>query len=81
MFEADRRSFQQLKELEKDGTVTRTVHAEIPPRVEYAPSAMGLALGPAVTELINWACRRRSPFGEPIDKTLSARRCNTEEFE
>ena len=46
---------QQLKELEKDGIVTRTVHAQVPPKVEYALSEMGVALGPSITELMNWA--------------------------
>lgn len=46
---------QQLKELEKDGIITRTVYPEVPPRVEYALSQMGLALGPSLEALIDWA--------------------------
>jgi DNA-binding HxlR family transcriptional regulator len=50
---------QQLKELEKDGIVTRTIYPQVPPRVEYALSAMGLALGPSIEALIDWTFMRR----------------------
>ncbi|CUX66882.1 Uncharacterized HTH-type transcriptional regulator YdeP (fragment) [Agrobacterium tumefaciens str. Kerr 14] len=55
---------QQLKELEKDGIITRTVYAQVPPRVEYELSQMGIALGPAMAELIDWAFMRRDALGE-----------------
>ena len=54
---------QQLKELEKDGIVTRTVYPAVPPRVEYALSKMGIALGPSLEALVDWAflrCEMRS---------------------
>lgn len=50
---------QQLKELEKDGIVTRTVYPQVPPKVEYALSEMGVALGPSIEALIDWALARR----------------------
>ena len=50
---------QQLKELEKDGIVTRKIYAQVPPKVEYALSAMGIALGPAIESLIDWTFMRR----------------------
>ena len=43
---------QQLKVLEKDGIVTRTVYAQVPPKVEYTLSEMGIPLGPALAELV-----------------------------
>lgn len=46
---------QQLKELEKDGIVTRTVYPQVPPKVEYALTELGLALGPSIETLIDWA--------------------------
>ena len=39
---------QQLKQLEADGIITRTMYAQVPPRVEYALSPMGIALGPSI---------------------------------
>ena len=50
---------QQLKELEKDGIVTRTIYPQVPPKVEYALSDMGLALGPSIECLIDWSFIRR----------------------
>jgi DNA-binding HxlR family transcriptional regulator len=44
-----------LRNLERDGLVTREVFAEVPPRVEYELSTMGRSLiGPAIT-LADWA--------------------------
>lgn len=57
---------QQLKELEKDGIVIRKAYPEVPPRVEYALSDMGLALGPAIEALVDWAFLRREAQGEPL---------------
>lgn len=50
---------QQLKELEKDGIVTRTLYPKVPPQVDYALSDMGLALGPSIEALIDWTFMRR----------------------
>jgi DNA-binding HxlR family transcriptional regulator len=46
---------QQLKGLQQDDIVQRTVYPEVPPRVEYALTTLGHALGPAMTALIDWA--------------------------
>ncbi|GJD42534.1 hypothetical protein AFCDBAGC_0372 [Methylobacterium cerastii] len=50
---------QQLKELEKDGIVTRTIFPQVPPKVEYALSQMGVALGPSIEALVDWTLMRR----------------------
>ena len=44
-----------LRRLERDGLVSRTIHAEIPPRVEYDLTALGLTLVEAVAGLADWA--------------------------
>ncbi|MFC4337723.1 winged helix-turn-helix transcriptional regulator [Salininema proteolyticum] len=44
----------QLRQLERDGIVVRTVHPEVPPRVEYALTAAGLALAEALGPLAEW---------------------------
>lgn len=54
---------QQLKQLEQDGIVTRTVYPEVPPRVEYSLTDLGKALGPSMTALIDWALLRRETLG------------------
>jgi len=49
---------QQLRQLEDDGVVTRTVYPLIPPRVEYQLTEWGQLLGPALEGLLEWAeCR------------------------
>ncbi|MBP1204224.1 DNA-binding HxlR family transcriptional regulator [Duganella sp. 1411] len=53
---------QQLKQLEQDGIVLRTVFAQVPPRVEYELTDMGYALGPSMQALIEWAEMRRARF-------------------
>ncbi|PDT31122.1 MarR family transcriptional regulator [Rhizobium sp. M10] len=44
----------QLRELEADGLVVRTVFAEVPPRVEYEITPKARALGPTIEALIAW---------------------------
>jgi DNA-binding HxlR family transcriptional regulator len=44
----------QLRELEADGLVTRTVHAEVPPRVEYELTKEGKTLKPILNSLKKW---------------------------
>lgn len=46
---------QQLKVLERDGIVIRNVYPQVPPKVEYALTKLGLALGPSLEALIDWA--------------------------
>jgi hypothetical protein len=46
---------QQLRQLERDGVVGRTVHPEVPPRVEYHLTDWGQALCPALDKLLTWA--------------------------
>src|SRR3546814_2924276 len=44
----------QLRELEEDGLITRTVYAEVPPRVEYAMTEATKALEPTIASLLRW---------------------------
>lgn len=44
-----------LRTLEEDGLVTRTIYAEVPPRVEYTITERSLSLLPHVNSLIGWA--------------------------
>ena len=44
----------QLRELEADGIITRTVFPEVPPRVEYALSQKGESLLPVIGAMRAW---------------------------
>ncbi len=44
-----------LRQLERDGLVTRTVYAEVPPRVEYELTDMGATLIEPSLALATWA--------------------------
>jgi DNA-binding HxlR family transcriptional regulator len=46
---------QRLRQLERDGLIVRTYHAEIPPRVEYEISDLGRGLAPLFAHLAEWA--------------------------
>ncbi|WFR98035.1 winged helix-turn-helix transcriptional regulator [Rhizobium tumorigenes] len=43
-----------LRNLERDGLVTRELFPEVPPRVEYELTAMGKSLLPALQGLVDW---------------------------
>lgn len=44
-----------LRHLERDGLISRTVYAEVPPRVEYELTDLGHGLLVPALELVNWA--------------------------
>lgn len=44
----------QLKELEKDGLIIRTEYPQIPPKVEYSLSEMGLSLHKVLDTICDW---------------------------
>ncbi|HEX7849910.1 MAG TPA: helix-turn-helix domain-containing protein [Sphingomonas sp.] len=46
---------QTLRQMERDGLVVRTVHAVIPPRVDYRLTDLGLTLGEAFCGVWIWA--------------------------
>ena len=50
----------QLRALEADGIIERTVYAEMPPRVEYRLSAYGQTLAPVLAALKTWGDRHKA---------------------
>jgi len=55
-----------LRDLERDGLVSRTVYAEVPPRVEYELTTLGHTLHAPLRALNRWA-------EEHIEQVLAAR--------
>ncbi|WP_329110528.1 helix-turn-helix transcriptional regulator [Micromonospora sp. NBC_01699] len=72
-----------LRNLERDGLLIRTVHATVPPRVEYTATDMARELHDTLLALTRWAERHRAtiaaartdydrthhPAGTPDDPT------------
>jgi DNA-binding HxlR family transcriptional regulator len=46
---------QRLRQLERDGLVTRHYHPEVPPRVEYEITDLGRSLSPVFAALSQWS--------------------------
>jgi DNA-binding HxlR family transcriptional regulator len=46
---------QTLRQMERDGLVHRTVHAVVPPKVEYCLTTLGHSLGEAFCGVWQWA--------------------------
>ncbi len=51
---------QQLRELEEDGLIVRTVYAEVPPRVEYRLSPLGDTLRPILDAIAAWGVQHQT---------------------
>ncbi|WP_370961459.1 winged helix-turn-helix transcriptional regulator [Amycolatopsis sp. cg9] len=53
-----------LRQLERDGLLTRTVHASVPPRVDYALTSLGTSLLDSVAALGGWAETHQGEIAE-----------------
>jgi len=53
-----------LRALERDGLVTRTVYAEVPPRVEYELTALGRSLQSVVLTLGDWVSEHQHTIAD-----------------
>lgn len=51
---------QTLRQMERDGLVTRTVYAVVPPKVEYRRTDLGESLGAAFCGVWEWAEKNRA---------------------
>jgi len=52
----------QLRRLEENKIVVRTVYPEVPPRVEYELTPIGYALKPIIKEMENWGEEHKKLF-------------------
>jgi DNA-binding HxlR family transcriptional regulator len=53
---------QQLREMERDGIVQRTVYPQVPPKVEYRLTPLGETLKPVVAAMCRWGARQSGRF-------------------
>ncbi len=45
---------QELRQMEADGLVHREVYAQVPPKVEYSLTPLGMSLHPVVDAMVDW---------------------------
>ena len=50
----DKMLAQQLRELEKDGLINRTVYPVVPPKTEYSLTDFGMTLAPILDAMCDW---------------------------
>lgn len=55
----------QLRKLEENKIISRTVFAEVPPRVEYELTPIGYRLKPIILALEDWGVEHKKYVGEP----------------
>lgn len=48
---------QNLREMERDGLISRKVYPVIPPKVEYTLTKTGVSLKPILDEMLNWGLK------------------------
>jgi len=67
---------QTVRAMERDGLLVRRVHAEVPPRVEYALSPLGATMAPPLKALGSWSLthgKRVEEARERFDTRAAAR--------
>ena len=63
---------QQLRELEGNGLVQRTVYPVVPPKVEYALTAKGVTLSPILEAMFEWGTTLLHEEGKEPNCTMVA---------
>ncbi|BDV33785.1 winged helix-turn-helix transcriptional regulator [Methylocystis iwaonis] len=67
---------QQLRDLERDGMVSREIFPQVPPRVEYSLTEKGRTLAPLLIELKKWGEANALPAeGEEVQEGYASTRC------
>ena len=54
--------------MEANGLLTRTVYAEVPPRVEYTLTALGYSLKPILDAMWDWGEEYQAKSGAAVEK-------------
>ena len=61
----------QLRELEAFGIVQRTVYPEVPPKVEYSLTKLGLSLEPVLQTMLDWSEKYLQQEGKQLSEVNS----------
>lgn len=65
---SDKVLIQQLKELEADALVKRTDYNEVPPRVDYSLTPLGVSLAEALVPLCDWGADNMAEVARVFDR-------------
>ncbi len=63
---------QQLRELEDDNLLTRTVYPVVPPKVEYSLTDLGRSLKPILSAMYDWGTGYMKHAGREIACSMTA---------
>ncbi len=55
---------QQLREMEEHGLIHREIYRQVPPRVDYTATPLGLSLEPVIMSLCEWGRRHAAELNE-----------------
>jgi HxlR-like helix-turn-helix len=75
---------EQLREMEEHGLLKRKIFRQVPPRVDYTATPLGLSLEPVIMSLCEWGRRHATALNEldrvaaPIQIQGSSRRASTD---
>lgn len=61
---------QQLRELESDGLIDRTVYPQVPPRVEYSLTEYGKTVLPVLRMMFKWGLTYSDSFNVEVDLSI-----------
>lgn len=61
-----------LREMEANGLLTRRAYAEVPPRVEYTLTELGLSLRPVLAALFDWGIAYKRASGDGVSEQALA---------
>ncbi len=61
-----------LKDMEAKGLLTRKAYAEVPPRVEYTLTDMGVSLKPILGALFDWGMEYKMKNNSPSNELVEA---------
>ncbi len=62
-----------LRAMEENGLLIRTVYAQVPPKVEYTLTDTGYSLKPVLDAMVQWGTKYQLQIQNP-DKTITAGR-------
>lgn len=63
---------QQLRELEEDNLIARTVYPVVPPKVEYALTDLGKSIRPILSAMYDWGADYLTQNGVQVNCSMSA---------